>query len=362
MILLLKNKLDFKLVNLCLIVLIFFLIYQTGSLWISIFDKLISIIIPFFFAFVIAYAFNPLLRWFIKKGLPKGLGVVIIILIILGIIGLILGVGLPLLANQLSSLFGSIITFFNEMSVKLNVNFNDLENTLSSSFNNILADVSKYVSNGALSIIGSSLSIITGVMIALSAAIYLLVDMDKIRKGVFGFVHKKSRKMSTYIKILDEEMKKYLGGLLKIAVITLFEYSLGYLIIGHPNALLLGLLACVAVVIPYFGGIFINIIALITAFVISPALFLRTVICVLVYSFLDGYLINPLVYGKSNKMHPLIVIIAVFAGGIIFGLFGIVMALPLSIIIVATIKYFKKDIIEMVDEVKKQKDEEENVV
>lgn len=344
----LKNKLDFKLINLCLIVLIFFLLYQTGSLWITIFDKTISIVTPFFFAFIIAYAFNPLLRWFIKKGMPKGLGVFIIVLIILTVIGLILGLGLPLLANQLSGLFGGIIEFINEISQKFNVNFADLESTLSTSFNNILADVSKYVSDGALSIIGSSLSIITGVMIALSAAIYLLIDMDKIRKSVYKFIHKRSKKISKYIEILDEEMMKYLGGLLKIVFITLFEYSLGYLIIGHPNALLLGLLASLAVVIPYFGGIFINIIALITAFVISPALFIRTIICVLVLSFMDGYLINPLVYGKSNQLHPLIVIIAVFAGGILFGLFGIIMALPLSIVIVATIRYFKKDIIEIV--------------
>ena len=353
MILLLKNKLDFKLINLCLIVLIFFLLYQTGSLWIGIFNKVIKILTPFFFAFIIAYAFNPLLRWFIKKKIPKGLGVFIIVLIILGILGLLLGIGLPLIGNQLSSLFSSIITFIKEISIDLNVNFGDLENTLTSSFNNILSNVSKYVSDGALSIIGSSLSIIMGAMIALSAAIYLLIDMDRIRKSFFNFVNKRSKKISNYIKILDEEMKKYLGGLLKIAIITLFEYSLGYLIIGHPNALLLGLLACIAVVIPYFGGIFINIIALITAFVISPALFLRTVICVLVYSFLDGYLINPLVYGKSNKMHPLIVIISVFAGGILFGIFGIMMALPLSIIIVATIKYFKNDIIDIVDDIKK---------
>ena len=344
----LKNKLDFKLINLCLIVLIFFLLYQTGILWITIFGKIISIITPFFFAFIIAYAFNPLLRWFVKKGLPKGLGVFIIVLIILGIIGLILGLGLPLIANQLSGLFGGIIEFINEMSLKFNVNFNDLESTLSTSFNGILADVSKYVSNGALSLIGSSLSIITGIMIALSAAIYLLIDMDKIRKNVYNFINKRSKKISTYIEILDEEMKKDLGGLLKIVFITLFEYSLGYLIRGHPNALLLGLLASLAVVIPYFGGIFINIIALITAFVISPALFIRTIICVLVLSFMDGYLINPLVYGKSNQMHPLIVIIAVFAGGILFGLFGIIMSLPLSIIIVATIRYFKKDIIDIV--------------
>ena len=61
-----------------------------------------------------------------------------------------------------------------------------------------------------------------------------------------------------------------------------------------------------------------------------------------------GYLINPLVYGKTNKLHPLIVIVSVFAGGILFKLFGIILALPLSIIIVSTIRYFKKDIIGIV--------------
>ena len=344
----LKNKLDFKLVNLCIIVLIFFLIYQTGALWLFILGKLISIITPFFFAFIIAYAFNPLLRWFIKKGLPKGVGIFIIVLIILSIIGLILGIGLPLIANQLSGLFGSIIAFIKEMSSKFNVNFGDLESTLSTSFDSILKDVSVIVSNGALSIIGNSLSFITSIMISLSASIYLLVDMDKIRSTVSSFVSKKSKKFKLYIKILDEEMMKYLGGLLKIIFITLFEYSLCYLLIGHPNALLLGLLASLAVTIPYFGGIFINIIALITSFVISTDLFIKTIICVLVLSFIDGYLINPLVYGKTNKLHPLIVIVSVFAGGILFKLFGIVLALPLSIIIVSTIRYFKKDIIGIV--------------
>lgn len=350
----LKNKLDFKLLNLCLVLLAIFLLYQTGSLWTGVISKVISIIAPFFLAFIIAYAFYPLLKWLIRHKIPKSLGVIIILILILSIIGLILGLGLPLIVNQLSSLFGGIISFFNELSNKFDVNFVEVQDTLTTTFNGILNDLSKYVKDGALNIIGLSLSYITIIMIALSSAIYLLIDMDKIRYNFKNFLLKLSNKLFMYVKRLDGEMKKYLTGLLKIIFITLFEYSISYLIIGHPNALLLGFLASIAVLVPYFGGIFVNIIAAITAFVISNALFIRTIICFVLLSWIDGYLINPLVYGKTNRIHPLIIIISVFACGLLFGIFGIVMALPISIIIVTTINYFKDDIKDIVEDKKRK--------
>ncbi|MBR3199471.1 MAG: AI-2E family transporter, partial [Bacilli bacterium] len=80
---------------------------------------------------------------------------------------------------------------------------------------------------------------------------------------------------------------------------------------------------------------------------ISPQLFVRTCIVFIIFSSIDGYIINPLVYGKSNEVHPLVVIVSVFAGGILFGIFGIIISLPLSILIISTFKYFKSDLIEM---------------
>ena len=107
---------------------------------------------------------------------------------------------------------------------------------------------------------------------------------------------------------------------------------------------MLGTLAGVGNLIPYFGGIITNIIAAITAFVISPELFLKTCIIFLIFSAVDGYVINPWVYGKSNKVHPLVVIISVFAGGILFGIMGIILSLPVAIVLLATYKFFKEDI------------------
>ena len=47
-------------------------------------------------------------------------------------------------------------------------------------------------------------------------------------------------------------------------------------------------------------------------------------------------------FGKSNKIHPIIVIISVFAGGILFGFFGVLISLPISIVIVSTIKFLNE--------------------
>ena len=179
--------------------------------------------------------------------------------------------------------------------------------------------------------------------------------MDNIRIWIKKKLKRKSKKMYQYIRTLDQEMKNYLSGFIKIIFISFFEYSLAFLIIRHPNALLLGTLAAVANLIPYFGGIITNIIAAVTAFVINPLLFIKTLVVFFILSAIDGYLINPLVYGKTNKVHPIVVILSVFAGGILFGTIGIVISLPLAIIIIATYKFFEEDISEKIEDIKESK-------
>lgn len=340
----LKNKLDFKLINLALIVLIIFLMYQTSNIWLGLLSISLSILGPLFFGFIIAYALHPYLKFLMDHKVPKTLALVIVVLTVLVVLGLIVGLAVPLVFNQLSSLFNGIITFIKEMSLKFDINVGGLQDSLSSTFNKIIERMGTIVSNGAINVINVSISYITSAFIALSAAVYILIDMDKIRAEVKIFLKRKSKKMYRYVEILDEQMKSYLSGFFKIMFISLFEYSVAFLVIGHPNALLLGILATLGSLIPYFGGIFTNIIAAITAFVVSPALFIRTIITFAILSTLDGYVINPLVYGKTNKVHPLVVVLSVFVGGTLFGILGIILSLPVAIILITTYKYFKEDI------------------
>lgn len=341
----LKNKLDYKLVNLALIVLIVFLIYKTGNLWMGIFGKVFAILTPFIFAFAIAYALHPFLTKLQEKGVPKWLAVTIIVVVILLLAAFIIYLISTVLFGQLSSLFGSIMSFIEGLqNSKIDINITALQSTLSDTFKNILSNLGQYVSDGAINLVNTSLSVLSNLLIILASFIYFLIDMDKIREEVKEFLKRCKKRTFYYVKTLDEGMRNYLSGLVQVMVISLIEYTLGYTIIGHPNAILLGFLAMVANLIPYFGGIVVNIIAAITAFVVSPALLIRTVITFIVLSTLDSYVINPTVYGKTNSIHPLVTIIALFAGGIIFGITGVFISFPLTIFIITTYKYYKDDI------------------
>jgi predicted PurR-regulated permease PerM len=320
----------------------------------GILGKIGSLILPFFLAFIVAYALYPFLKFLTDKKIPKALAVAIILLIILGVIS-ILGVLIaPLLVDQVISLLNTLIAFVKEFSLTGDFNIASLQDTLTSTFNDIIVNVGKYATDGVTKAINVSMGYLATFLIAFSAAIYLLVDMGKIRAKVKEFLLKKSTRAFEFVKLIDDEMKSYLVGILKVMLITVVEYSLAYIIIGHPDAILLGVLAMVGVLIPYFGGIMTNIVAAITAFVISPVLFLKTVITFVILSAVDGYVINPLVYGKSNNVHPLIVIMSVFVGGKLAGVFGIMISFPVAVIIISTIKFFKEDINGKIENIKRK--------
>ena len=339
-----KNRIDFKLVNVVLLVLIVFLVYQAKDFWFGAVSLIFKILLPFLIAFAIAYAFYPIVKKLTDKKIPKALAILLVVGGAIGIICLILALITPTIMSQLTSLFNGIISFLRELSSDYNVDFKDIQNTLSISFNDTLEKLGTYISNGALSFIGVSIDYISKIFIILASFVYFLADMDKIRGFIKEYLSHKSKKIYNYVATIDDEMRKYIVGFMKIVIISFFEYTITYTLIGHPNALMLGTLAALGNLIPYFGGIITNVIAAVTAFVISPTLFIKTCIIFIVFSAVDGYIINPFVYGNSNKVHPLVVIISVFAGGILFGVLGIVISLPVAIIAIATFKYFKKDI------------------
>lgn len=348
----LKNKLDYKLVNLAIIVFICYLLYQTKGFLIDITNLLLKISLPFLIAFAISYALYPLLKYFESKKIPKTVSIFIVVALVLGVFTLAIGLVIPIVFGQLSSLFNGIITFITNISNNYDLNLGPLQDSLTKTFNEIISSVGNSAKDGAISMINMSMGVISNALIAFSAAIYFLIDMDKIRTFI-KYYFKKKTKSYGFIKELDRQMNNYVTGFMKIVIISFFEYGLAFLIIGHPNSLLLGFLAAVASFIPYFGGMAVNVIAAITAFVISPNLFIKTVIAFFILSLLDSYLISPKVYGKTNNMHPLIVIIGVFAGGILFGMLGILISLPVAIILVTTYRYFQNDIFLTISDKKK---------
>lgn len=347
-----KNKINYNLVNILLLMIIIYIAVSTMDVWGGILKTLFIVILPFLVAFGIAYALYPIVRFLEKKGVRKFLAVSIVVISAILIIVSLLSVTLPLLYEQLISFSKLIMEAIHDLSLKFDIDLGGFQVTITDTLNSIIKDLGRFVSTGTFDLLNKSIGFITNFIIILIVSIYFLADMDKIRKNIKAFLKKFKNKSYRFVKTLDSEIGKYLNGLMLFILIQLIEYCLVFRIINHPNWLLLGILASVTTIIPYFGGLFTNIIAVITASVISTPLFVLTLIVCLVFPNIDGYIISPKIYGKTNNINPILSIFAVMAGGTIGGFLGIVVALPVLIILTATYRFFKKDIIKKYEAVK----------
>lgn len=352
-----KDKLNYKLLNILIIVAIVCLLYSISSLWIGIVSNIFKIIAPFVLAFALAYVIYPLVKKLIDAGSPKWLAILTVCILGVGSLLVIIILTVPLLYEQILLFLSNISVFLSDLSTKYEINFGSLQSALSDFSTNIISNIGSSISNGAISAVNTSVNVVTTGIVVVCAAVYFLIDMNKIRSSVKKYFYEKNRKTASYLKKLDEELTKYLGGMGLNIVIQMIEYTLAFLIIGHPNYLILGILSGISAIIPWFGGFLVAVISLLVSSVISTKMFILTAIICIVCPTLDGNVIGPKVYGKTNSLHPLLVIFAVSAGGIIAGFWGIVLSLPVSIAIKTTYNFYKKDIYKKVRHIKGKKGE-----
>lgn len=335
------NKANYKLINIMLVLIIIYLLFVLKDLWLSFASTLYQILKPFLISFTIAYAFNPFLKWLQKKNIPKSISILIIVTIIILFISFIVISLIPIFSEQLISLFNSTIKFIGEMKIKYNLNLDSISEHLSHVFNKITYNLGSKIPFSIINVFTASVSFISNIIIIIVSFIYFLYYMDDIRNSIKNVF--KNKNIYKLINNIDYETSMYFKGLFLTLIIQFFEYTIIFYIIGHPNFLLLGILTSISTLIPYFGGLIVNIIALIIASVISKKVFILTLLVALILPNIDGYLISPKIYGKTNNISPLLNIFAVFSGGIIGGFTGIIISLPIIIIIRAIYKYYKND-------------------
>jgi len=349
-----KTKLNYRLLNVLVLVAIICLLYAIKDLWLGIVLKVIDISFPFFVAFAVAYAVYPIVEKLINLGLPKWFAISIVCFLGLGFIATIFILIIPMLYDQTLLFLSNISVFISDISSKYELNLGVLQTSISEISSNMMKNIGTYISDGAVSVVNSSIGVISSLIIVVFSAVYFLVDMEKIKDFVKKKLGKKSGKRYNYVKELDHGLSNYCIGLGQNIIVQLFEYTFVFFVIGHPNYLVLGILAAFTTVIPYVGALVVDILALLIASVISTKLFVLTAIVLAVCPLLDGYVIGPKIYGKTNKLHPLVSIFAVFAGGILAGFWGIVLSLPVAIIIITTVKFFWPDINVRIEEIKKK--------
>lgn len=350
-----KDKLNFKLLNLLIIIAIICLLYLIKGLWIGIVVNIFNILAPFILAFALAYVIYPLVKKLIDAGSPKWLAILAVCILGLGAVLIIILLTVPLLYEQILLFLSNISVFLSDLSIKYEINFGGLQSSLTEFSTNIISNLGSVISDGAISAVTASFGVFSSAIVVICAAIYFLIDMDKVRNWLKNYFNHRNRKTMVYLSKLDKELTKYISGMGLNILIQMIEYTIAFFIIGHPNYLILGLLSGISAIIPWFGGFLVAIISLLVSSVIGTKIFLLTVLICIICPILDGNVIGPKVYGKTNSLHPLLVIFAVSAGGVIAGFWGIVLSLPVAIVIRTTYNFYGKDIHKKVKTIKKAK-------
>jgi len=205
---------------------------------------------------------------------------------------------------------------------------NRMEMFITSQLTNIFGTVSE--------ILSSIFSVVAILVIVPFITFFLLKDSRRILQGILQTIPNKYFEMSYYIlKKVTMRLGLFVRAWIFDATFVGMMIGFGFYFIGVPNALPLGVIAGLGHLIPYFGPIIGGIPAIIVSVVqygdLSQIPFILLVVT-LTYAVDNGF-VQPYIFGKSVDMHPIAIILLIIAGGTLFGLFGMLLAVPVATVV-----------------------------
>lgn len=194
----------------------------------------------------------------------------------------------------------------------------------------------------SLSLLLSSIVSVVAVLVIVPFITFFLVkDSKKILQGILQIIPNNYFEMSYWIiKKVSLQLGLFVRAWIFDATFVGTLLGFGFYIIGIPNALPLGVIAGLGHLIPYFGPIIGGIPAIILSIMVTGDLSQvpLIILVVLIVYIIDNGFVQPYVFGKSVDIHPILIILLIIAGGQLFGLIGMLLAIPVATVIKTTAK------------------------
>ena len=186
----------------------------------------------------------------------------------------------------------------------------------------------------ALTVVRLAVGLVSGTLNAifvLILALYMTVDSRRILDYLVGFLPADRRTQAQDVAgRIGLRLGGWVRGQLLLSAIIGFVVLMGLSVIGVPYAVLLALIAAIGEAIPMVGPIFSAIPAVVIAFTQSPAQGFMTLALYVLVQQLENHLIVPKVMGRAVELHPLVVILALLAGGELMGVTGAILSVPVT--------------------------------
>lgn len=245
--------------------------------------------------------------------------------------------------NDLQNLFQKINSYFSDRNIDIFEQLKRLD--LLSNFNDI--------PNLFNAILGGIGSVGIGLFSVLFISFFLLKDTQILHNSLFLLIpESKTSRVSKSLETIKDLLSRYFIGLILQITILFVIYSSVLLIFGIENAIVIALLCALLNLIPYIGPLIGGVLMLVLTMTENLNLNFQTEILpttlyvMLGYAIaqlIDNFLSQPLIFSKSVKSHPLEIFLVILIAGLLFGVLGMVLAVPLYTVIKVVLKEFLTD-------------------
>ena len=315
---------------------------------------IVSLLLPLILAIVIAFLFNPGVEFFQEKFekerkkenfKSRKIGTIIVYLIFFSgffllvrlSIGRINATDMAQLTNEVNLYVRGISNLLLQLQEKISYmgvfsSINGIINEIIIRITQIATGIVSRTAQGFTSIGGALLNVLLGLVVAF----YLLLEKDRliyrlreITESIFP--QKTCCSIFNFFKDVNMVFSGYIVGQLTDAFIMAVLIT-GALWVGGINyAVLIGIVSGFSNLIPYIGAVVAFVLAVMVALLSgTPAKALYAAIIIIILQQIDGMIIVPRVVGKKVKLHPVLVLLALSVFGNLFGLWGMLIAVPIT--------------------------------
>ncbi|MCI2958498.1 AI-2E family transporter [Agromyces atrinae] len=296
--------------------------------------QLSLVIIPVMIALILASAIHPVLSWVRGKGVPSilatWLALIAIIVVLSGLVFLIV----QAVRSQWSELFDSAAEGIDQLrDFVLGLPFSITDEQIQDATDAVTDFLtSAQFGSGAIAGVSATASFITGLVLMVVVLFFFMKDGPRIWEFLLrpfeGVAYERGKRIGT--KAVDT-LGGYVRGTATVAAVDAIGIGVGLAILQVPLALPLAVIVFVLAFIPIVGATLAGVLAALVALVANgPVVALIVIAIVVGVNQLEGNFLQPIVMGRSLRLHALVILLALTAGTIVGGIVGAVLAVPIT--------------------------------
>jgi predicted PurR-regulated permease PerM len=292
-------------------------------------------LIPLSIAGMLATLFLPLCKWIERKKMPRSLAVFVCMIVLisaLSSIGFMLGWQITELANDIAIIKERTLASAEKIQQYIFDHFGITRSEQTQIIKNQQATLTTLISSMA----GSLTAVFTNLVIVLMYVFLLLYYRTHLKNFILKFSTRSNREATEEMILRSTHVsQQYLLGMSKMIVLLWVMYGIGFSWLGVKNALFFAILCGLLEIIPYIGIIIGNLLTVLVSIVNGADVSLVLGILVVYGSIqlFQGWVLEPLILGPQVKINPLFTIVAIVLGELIWGIPGIILAIPLTAIV-----------------------------